>query len=147
MILALWNKESLHDAGVVSRIAWLAEHAEVEFEKRGLSFPYQVNKDGGRRRLTAVDLEHSLCYFSRYLAAHDKLGEEGAEIAYVRRADIPWETGRGDAACATWIFRGDESRRRRGRDVDLPWRRVEATPRPRREQSVEASRGDAAAAT
>ena len=33
---------------------------------------------------------------------------------------------------ATWIFRGDESPRRRGRDVDIPWRR---------------SRGDAAAAT
>ena len=37
---------------------------------------------------------------------------------------------RGAAAAATWIFRGDESRRcrggdetrhRRGRDVDLPW--------------------------
>ena len=27
---------------------------------------------------------------------------------------------RGDAAAATWIFRGDESRRRRGRDVDRP---------------------------
>ena len=31
---------------------------------------------------------------------------------------------RGDAAGATWIFRGDESRRRRGRDVNIPWRRV-----------------------
>ena len=28
--------------------------------------------------------------------------------AYVRGADIP-RTGRGDAAAATWIFRGDES--------------------------------------
>ena len=33
--------------------------------------------------------------------------------AYSRRADSP-RTGRGDAAAATWIFRGDESRRRRG---------------------------------
>ena len=41
-------------------------------------------------------------------------------------------TNRGDAAAATWIFRGDESRRRRGRDVDIPWRQ---------------SHGDAAAAT
>ena len=39
------------------------------------------------------------------------------------------ETSRGDAAAATWIVRGDESRRR---DVDSPWRRVAATPRLRR---------------
>ena len=37
--------------------------------------------------------------------------------------------------------RGDESRRRRGRDVAIPWRRVAAAPRPRRGYSVEASRG------
>ena len=33
------------------------------------------------------------------------------------------ETSRGDAAAATWIFSGDESRRRRGYDVDIQWRR------------------------
>ena len=33
------------------------------------------------------------------------------------------ETGR--AAAATWIFRGDKSRRRRGCDVDSLWRRVD----------------------
>ena len=48
---------------------------------------------------------------------------------------------------ATWIFCGDQSRRRRGRDADILWRRVAATPRPRRGDSVETSRGDAAAAT
>ena len=31
---------------------------------------------------------------------------------------------RGDAAAATSIFSGDESRRRRGRDVDIQWRQV-----------------------
>ena len=30
-----------------------------------------------------------------------------------RHADIPWETSRGDAAAATWIYYGDELRRRR----------------------------------
>ena len=35
-------------------------------------------------------------------------------------------------AAAAWIFRGDESRRGRGRGVDSPWRRVAATLRPRR---------------
>ena len=39
------------------------------------------------------------------------------------RADIP-RMGRGGAATATWIFRGDESRRRGGGDVDIPWRQV-----------------------
>ena len=34
----------------------------------------------------------------------------------------------------------DGSRRRRGRDVDIQWRRVAATPRPRRGYSVETSR-------
>ena len=45
----------------------------------------------------------------------------------------------------TWTFCGDESRRRRGCDVDIQWRRVAATPRLRRGYSVEISRGDAAA--
>ena len=34
---------------------------------------------------------------------------------------------RGDAAAAAWIFRGDTSRRRRGRRVDILWRHVAAT--------------------
>ena len=35
-----------------------------------------------------------------------------------------------------------ESRRRRGCDVDIPWRRAAATPRPRRGYSAETNRGD-----
>ena len=31
------------------------------------------------------------------------------------------EMSRGDATAATWIFREDESRRRRGCDADIPW--------------------------
>ena len=59
---------------------------------------------------------------------------------YVRRADIPW-TGRGGAAAATRIFRGAGSRRRRGCDADIPWRRVAAAPRLRRGCSVATGRG------
>ena len=40
------------------------------------------------------------------------------------------DTGRGDAAAATRTFRGNGSRRRRGRDVDVPQRLLAATPRP-----------------
>ena len=42
---------------------------------------------------------------------------------YVCRADMP-RTSRGGAAATTWIVRGDESRRRRGCDVDILRRRV-----------------------
>ena len=38
------------------------------------------------------------------------LRDETKRCAYFRRADIP-QTGRGDAAAATCIFRGDELRR------------------------------------
>ena len=47
------------------------------------------------------------------------------------------EPSRGGAAAATWIFRGAESRRRRGRDVDIPRRRVAAAPLPRHGYSVD----------
>ena len=56
---------------------------------------------------------------------------------YVRRVDSPW-TGRGAAAaCDVDIPWRDTSRRRRGRDVGIPWRRVATTPRRRRGHSVE----------
>ena len=42
---------------------------------------------------------------------------------HVRRVGTT-QTGRGAAAAATWIFCGDESRRRRGRNVEIPWRPV-----------------------
>ena len=47
---------------------------------------------------------------------------------YFNRADIP-QTGRGDAAAATRLFRGDGSLWRRGRDADMPRRRVVVAPR------------------
>ena len=73
-------------------------------------------------------------------AAHDvapRFQQYAQWKPHFRRADLP-QTSRGDAAAAgTWIFRGDESRRRRGWDVDIPWGRV--TPRlGRRRTSVKA---------
>ena len=50
------------------------------------------------------------------------------------------------AAAATWIVPGDESRRRRGRDVDSPRGRVRRRGRSA-DMPVETSRGAAAAAT
>ena len=34
---------------------------------------------GGRLEFSCVDMEHSLCYFSRYLAIREHLGEAGAK--------------------------------------------------------------------
>ena len=51
---------------------------------------------------------------------------------------------RGDAAAATRTFRGDESRRRRGRDADIPWRRV-SRPRPRARGRFNLRRADGVA--
>ena len=56
-------------------------------------------------------------------------GHVATTLPYFRCAGIP-QTRRGGAAAAPWIFRGDESRRRRGCAVDIPRRRVAAaTPR------------------
>ena len=45
-----------------------------------------------------------------------------SSLPHSRRADLPL-TNRSDAAAATRIFRGDESRpQRRGCDADIPWR-------------------------
>ena len=57
---------------------------------------------------------YATAYFGKYL-------NPPAMVPYFRRADLP-KTGCGDAAAATWIFSGDESRRRRGRNVDIQWR-------------------------
>ena len=58
-------------------------------------------------------------------ALKKKLGTRKADAEFdllvaraARRYSV--ETGRGGAAAATWILRGDKSRRRRGRDVDIP---------------------------
>ena len=64
--------------------------------------------------------------------------DAGPFDACFRRVDF-LRLGRGDAAAATWTFRGDASRRRR--DVDIFWRRDAAL---RRGHSAETRRGDAA---
>ena len=66
-------------------------------------------------------------------------GSDGSANQYFHRADRS-PTNRGDAAAATRTFPEDESRR--GRDADVPRRRV--APRPRRGSSAETSRAAAA---
>ena len=47
-------------------------------------------------------------------------------VAATPRAPRGYSAETSVAAGAAWIFRGDESRRRRGRRVDIPRRRVDA---------------------
>ena len=134
MILALWKAKGLNEAEVVARIVWLAKNADAEFAKLGLAFPYQV-EDGQRRALTAVDMEHSLCYFSRYMLAHDKLRAAGAATVYkilsgpvtnkdCPRPSIKWLSSltANTAAdrCRNWIGGGEEDDESDSDDPDEP---------------------------
>ena len=57
----------------------ISRAAEKEFERLGYVFPYLKEADGSRRELTCVDMEHSLCYFSRYLTIRENMSEAAAE--------------------------------------------------------------------
>ena len=83
----------------------------------------------GRRARPRVDRPHVLGA-ARSSAVFETRRGAGA----VTNVAIP-SMHRGDAA--RWLFRGDVSRRRRGRDAALPWRRIAAPPRPRRGYAVE----------
>ena len=62
----------------------------------------------------------------------ERMLRDAFPVAYVRRADIA-PMNRVAAAAATWIFREDESRRRRGgRHVDIQWRASKVRARARR---------------
>ena len=67
-------------------------------------------------------------------------------FAYFRRADIP-RTGRNDATTATRIFRGDESPRRRGRDVEIRSGPAPASGTPYDSRARKASRASSCRAT
>ncbi|EOD20504.1 hypothetical protein EMIHUDRAFT_208389 [Emiliania huxleyi CCMP1516] len=67
------------DGETLAGIRWLQEHQQERFATYGLDFPYLQQADGTPRLLAACDLEHSLCYFSRYLSARASLGAAGAE--------------------------------------------------------------------
>ena len=95
-----WGEADPHpfpDAAVTIRRARTADIPQIQRCNRA-SLPENYN-DG---------------FYARHLA-------DWGQLAYVRRADLS-PTNRGGAAATTWIVRGDESRRRRGYDVDSPWR-------------------------
>ena len=93
--------------GVVGRAKVLSPRgysADGSRRRRGRGRGYSVVTSRGGAAAGDVDI---LC---RRIAATPRL-RRGYSVV----------TSRGGAAAATWIFRGDESRRRRGYNVDIPW--------------------------
>ena len=77
------NKAQYTPREVLASINWLRVNADAQFSRLGLCFPYLSTPRsweiaGGRRELTCVDLEHSLCYFSRLINIRHGLGEGGS---------------------------------------------------------------------
>eukprot|EP00547_Thalassionema_nitzschioides_P013858 CAMPEP_0194249184 /NCGR_PEP_ID=MMETSP0158-20130606/19884_1 /TAXON_ID=33649 /ORGANISM="Thalassionema nitzschioides, Strain L26-B" /LENGTH=988 /DNA_ID=CAMNT_0038985645 /DNA_START=194 /DNA_END=3160 /DNA_ORIENTATION=- len=60
----------------------LRESIGSAFEEEGLDFPYLKDKNGQLQQMSCVDLEHSLCYFHRYLVSKQNMGEEGIDILH-----------------------------------------------------------------
>ena len=74
---------------------------------------------------------HTMSHLMARVVARLFEGEEGGReitFSHFRRADT-LQAGRSAAAAAARTFRGDRSRRDRGRDVGIPRRRVAARPR------------------
>ena len=68
------------DSETLAGIRWLQEHQQERFSRYGLQFPYLRQPDGAPRLMAACDLEHSLCYFSRYLGVRERLGAQAEAL-------------------------------------------------------------------
>ena len=136
-------KETLKDEGYVEQLAErLAELGQSDDDDDDAS--PAAAEAAGERKETRKDATPKDAAAAR----------EGPAVAAARPApsgdpDVfkPRRAGVGISTRTTRIFRGDESRRRRGSRVDIPWRRVAAAPRLPRGYSVATGRGGAAAAT
>ena len=70
------------------KMAWLAANTEALMDWAGLDFPWLM--DGKARRVpTAVDHEHSLCYYHRASVARDNLRECAAHLHAALQACAP----------------------------------------------------------
>ena len=103
------------------------------FQVESLADPGLMSTTGGRSSvLPKGSAEASTRSFA--MSWSQLLEPPGAMYLRGRRV-ISWrsyaETGRGGAAATTWIFRGDGSRRRRGRAADVRRRRPRHSARPR----------------
>ena len=68
------------DENLILGLKGLCQRLPFEFQKLGIDFPYLSNQNDDKvksRALSCVDLEHSMCYFHRYLKAKNNLGKTG----------------------------------------------------------------------
>ena len=133
-----WRKapaEAPHD-GPTMRAVRIAE-ASGNIEWRDVARPTLPDADGVDARLASRTLRAKLAGSGMVLVRVEMAGIAQGDYLARRRRRISSVA----AAAATWIFRGDESRRRRGCRVDSPGGR-----QPRRGYFAETSRGDAAGA-
>ena len=70
-------KRIFGEKNTLKGIQWLQSHQQAEFKRLSLAFPYLVGEGGAPRLLSAVDFEHSLCYFSRYMGIQAKFAGPG----------------------------------------------------------------------
>ena len=126
--------------------------------KIGQTVPFTAESSRNSRRLRA---ERSKSVTPPHVAVvpdgiSPGLPEHPDEVAALMRIPEVWRpsgpvpdvsrSSRGAAAAGTRIFRGDESRRRRGRNADIPRRRVAGAPRLGRGYSAVTRRRHANAA-
>ena len=116
-------------AGLLTWVSDVSPPAQDRRPRSGPS-PRRRTRDADHRYLVATVADQMLQALALKRCAGYLAHFRRAELRKTGRGDAAASTGRGDAAASTWIFRGDESRRRRGRDVDILRRRVAATPRP-----------------
>ena len=147
----VWDGLACHDRGLVFRFCWTLASGNLTEGMRKL---FRTD-DAAAMALCLERLDSALDELdafvsdktSEYLGGAAPSADDLALAAFLaplavpreslRRADLPLMASRRRrgrdadipwrrvAAAATWTFR-------RGRDADIPWRRVAATPRPRR---------------
>ena len=85
----LWGGgKDVHEA-----IAWLVDNADAELARLGLDLPYLAERDSSgawqRVALTGIDMEHSLCYFSRLMRARNKFADHAAVAERLHELLLP----------------------------------------------------------
>lgn len=77
------------DVSPANALVILTHSMDAAFESEGLQFPYLKNSDGSRRRLSCVDIEHTLCYFHRYLEAKKHWSKKAIDEYYQEKQRHP----------------------------------------------------------
>lgn len=123
------------------KLAWIATNAAALFQWAGVDFHWLADESTGAavRPLTAVDIEHSLCYFSRLETARERLGPAAKPLhdalsavtgGHHGKLRVPlkqlgnWDAGKVRAVLADMsVSLGGRGPRIRSRSLRRRWRR------------------------